>query len=73
MLDPNFISILTNFITVQKLKASRKNEVNSLALKKVNEIISEGLNRMLEKAWHDLMPITLLEQSREVNHSLLHL
>ena len=31
------------------------------------EIVSEGLNRMLEKAWHDLMPITLTEQSREVN------
>ena len=31
------------------------------------EIISQGLNQIFERAWHDLMPITLTEQSREVN------
>ena len=67
VMDPNFISILTNSYYGGQIETIKENERSSQVLERLIEIISEGLNRMLERAWHDLMPITLTEQSREVN------
>ena len=69
VMDPNFISILTNSYyggEIESIKEKRS-EFTSTE-ERLIEIISEGLNRMLEKAWYDLMPITLTEQSRDGNY-----
>ena len=68
VMDPNFISILTNSYYGGQIEAikEKRSEFTSTE-ERLIEIVSEGLNRMLEKAWYDLMPITLVEQSREVN------
>ena len=68
VMDPNFISILTNSYYGGQIEAikEKRSEFTSTE-ERLIEIVSEGLNRMLERAWHDLMPITLTEQSREVN------
>ena len=68
VMDPTFISILTNSFYGGQLgpDKSKKNEFTSTEDRLI-EIISEGLNRMLEAAWKDLMPINLSVQGREVN------
>jgi flagellar motor switch protein FliM len=68
VLDPNFISVLTNSYYGGQIESfkEKRSEFTSTE-ERLIEIISEGLNRMLEKSWHDLMPVTLTEQSREVN------
>lgn len=68
VMDPNFISILTNSYyggQIETIK-DKRSEFTSTE-ERLIEIVSQGLNKMLERAWHDLMPITLTEQSREVN------
>jgi flagellar motor switch protein FliM len=68
VMDPTFISILTNSFYGGQLgpDKSKKTEFTSTEDRLI-EIISEGLNRMLEAAWKDLMPINLTVQGREVN------
>jgi len=68
VMDPTFISILTNSFYGGQLgpDKSKKTEFTSTEDRLI-EIISEGLNRMLESAWKDLMPINLNVQGREVN------
>ena len=68
VMDPTFISILTNSFYGGQLgpDKSKKTEFTSTEDRLI-EIISEGLNRMLESAWKDLMPINLSVQGREVN------
>ncbi|MDG2355874.1 MAG: flagellar motor switch protein FliM [Paracoccaceae bacterium] len=68
VMDPTFISILTNSFYGGQLgpDKSKKTEFTSTEDRLI-EIISEGLNRMLEAAWKDLMPINLSVQGREVN------
>ena len=63
-----FVSHLTNSYYGGQIEAikEKRSEFTSTE-ERLIEIVSEGLNRMLEKAWYDLMPITLVEQSREVN------
>ena len=68
VLDPSFISILTNSYyggKISKIK-TRKNEFTSTE-ERVIELVSEGLNSALEEAWKDLMRITITPSSREVN------
>ena len=68
VLDPNFVSILTNSYYGGQIEAIKEKRTEFTSTEeRLIEIVSEGINRMLEKAWHDLMPITLTEQSREVN------
>ncbi len=68
VMDPTFISILTNSFYGGQLgpDKSKKTEFTSTEDRLI-EIISEGLNRMLEAAWKDLMSINLSVQGREVN------
>jgi len=68
VMDPTFIAILTNSFYGGQLgpDKSKKTEFTSTEDRLI-EIISEGLNRMLESAWKDLMPVTLNVQGREVN------
>ena len=68
VMDPTFISILTNSFYGGQLgpDKSKKTEFTTTEDRLI-EIISEGLNRMLETAWKDLMPINLSVQGREVN------
>lgn len=68
VLDPTFISILTNAYyggKISKIK-NRKGEFTSTE-ERVIELISEGLNSALEEAWKDLMRISIIPTSREVN------
>ena len=68
VLDPTFISILTNAYyggKISKIK-NRKGEFTSTE-ERVIELISEGLNSALEEAWKDLMRISITPTSREVN------
>ena len=68
VLDPSFISILTNSYyggKISKIK-NRKNEFTSTE-ERVIELVSDGLNSALEEAWKDLMRISITPISREVN------
>lgn len=68
VIDPSFISILTNSYyggKVTPLK-NRRNEFTATE-ERVIELVTNGLNEMMEMAWKDLMPIHLNFQSREVN------
>ena len=68
VLDPNFISILTNAYYGGKIEAAgqRRNEFTTTE-ERVIELITDGLNETLETSWRDLTPIHLQLQSREVN------
>ena len=68
VMDPTFISVLTNSFYGGQIAPdkTKKTEFTSTEDRLI-EIISEGLNRMLESAWKDLMPINLSVQGREVN------
>ncbi len=68
VLDPKFISILTNSYYGGDIGAvkSKKTEFTSTEERLV-ELVSAGLNSVLEIAWKDLMPITISEIGREVN------
>jgi flagellar motor switch protein FliM len=68
VLDPNFISILTNAYYGGKIQAAgqRRNEFTTTE-ERVIELITDGLNETLEVSWRDLTPIHLQLQSREVN------
>ncbi|MBL6783231.1 MAG: flagellar motor switch protein FliM [Alphaproteobacteria bacterium] len=68
VLDPSFISILTNSYyggKISKIK-NRKGEFTSTE-ERVIELVSDGLNSALEEAWKDLMRINITPSSREVN------
>lgn len=68
VLDPNFISILTNSYYGGKIKpASQRRSEFTTTEERVIELVSEGLNETLQVAWKDLTPIHLQMQSREVN------
>ena len=67
VMDPNFISYLLILLWWSDRDIKEKRTEFTSTEERLIEIISQGLNKMLEKAWHDLMPITLTEQSREVN------
>ena len=68
VLDPSFISILTNSYyggKISKIK-SKRSEFTSTE-ERVIELVTEGLNSALEEAWKDLMRISINATSREVN------
>ncbi len=68
VLDPSFISILTNCYYGGKLASfpSKKAEFTATE-ERIIEIVSDGIRRCLENAWKDLMPITIRHVGREVN------
>ncbi len=68
VLDPSFISILTNCYYGGKLASfpSKKAEFTATE-ERIIEIVSDGITRSLETAWRDLMPISIRNIGREVN------
>lgn len=68
VLDPSFISVLTNCYYGGKLAnfPSAKAEFTATE-ERIIEIVSDGICQCLENAWKDLMPITIKHQAREVN------
>ena len=68
VLDPSFISILTNCYYGGKLASfpSKKAEFTATE-ERIIEIVSDGIRRCLESSWKDLMPITIRHAGREVN------
>jgi flagellar motor switch protein FliM len=68
VLDPQFISLLTNSYyggAVRSMKVT-KGEFTATE-QRVIEIVSEGLNEAMQVAWRDLMPLSFIVQSREEN------
>ncbi len=68
VLDPSFISILTNCYYGGKLASfpSKKAEFTATE-ERIIEIVTGGMVRSLENAWKDLMPISIRHIGREVN------
>ena len=68
VMDPSFISILTNCYYGGKLASlpSKKAEFTATE-ERIIEIVSGGIGRCLENAWKDLMPISIKNIGREVN------
>ena len=68
VLDPSFISILTNCYYGGKLASFPTKKAEFTATEeRIIEIVSDGLRRCLANAWKDLMPITIRHVGREVN------
>ena len=68
VLDPSFISILTNAYYGGNIESQHKARTEFTATEeRVVEIVSDGLNKTLAHAWKDLLPINLNLQNREVN------
>ncbi|MAQ06421.1 MAG: flagellar motor switch protein FliM [SAR116 cluster bacterium] len=68
VLDPSFISILTNCYYGGKLASFPTKKAEFTATEeRIIEIVSDGIRRCLENAWKDLMPITIRHVGREVN------
>ncbi len=67
-IQPKFISTLTAAFYGGTLSSggSQRNEFTTTE-ERVIEIVSAGLNNALTNSWRDLMPITLVEQGREIN------
>ncbi len=68
VMDPSFISILTNCYYGGKLASfpSKKAEFTATE-ERIIEIVSDGIGRALENAWKDLMPISIKSVGREIN------
>ena len=68
VMDPSFISILTNCYYGGKLASfpSKKAEFTATE-ERIIEIVSDGIARSLESAWKDLMPISIKNVGREIN------
>jgi len=68
VMDPSFISILTNCYYGGKLASFPLKKAEFTATEeRIIEIVSEGIGRALENAWKDLMPISIKNVGREVN------
>lgn len=67
-IQPQFISTLTAAFYGGALSSGGEKRAEFTATEeRVIELISEGLTAALSKAWRDLMPVTIIEQGREVN------
>ena len=68
VIDPNFVSLLTNSYYGGTIDKVTNNRTEFTATEeRVIEIISNGLSRGLESCWKDLIPLTLNVHSRETN------
>ncbi len=68
VMDPSFISILTNCYYGGKLASIPTKRAEFTATEeRIIEIVSGGIGRCLENAWKDLMPISIKHVAREVN------
>ena len=68
VMDPSFISILTNCYYGGKLASFPLKKAEFTATEeRIIEIVSDGISRALENAWKDLMPISIKNVGREVN------
>ena len=68
VMDPSFISILTNCYYGGKLASFPTKKAEFTATEeRIIEIVSDGIGRCLENAWKDLMPISIKNVGREVN------
>ena len=68
VMDPSFISILTNCYYGGKLASLPLKKAEFTATEeRIIEIVSDGIGRALENAWKDLMPISIKNVGREVN------
>ncbi len=68
VIDPSFISILTNAYYGGKIESlkSKRSEFTTTEDRLI-ELVTKGLNQVLEDAWNDLTPTTISYQSREIN------
>ena len=67
-IQPEFISTLTAAFYGGSLNSGGGKRAEFTATEeRVIELVSEGLMKALSASWRDLMPITLIEQGREVN------
>ena len=68
VMDPSFISILTNCYYGGKLASFPLKKAEFTATEeRIIEIVSDGIGRSLENAWKDLMPISIKNVGREIN------
>ena len=68
VMDPSFISILTNCYYGGKLASLPLKKAEFTATEeRIIEIVSDGISRSLENAWRDLMPISIKNVGREIN------
>ena len=68
VMDPSFISILTNCYYGGKLASFPLKKAEFTATEeRIIEIVSDGIGRALENAWRDLMPISIKNVGREIN------
>ncbi len=68
VMDPSFISILTNCYYGGKLASLPLKKAEFTATEeRLIEIVSDGIGRALENAWKDLMPISIKNVGREIN------
>ena len=68
VMDPSFISILTNCYYGGKLASLPLKKAEFTATEeRIIEIVSDGIGRALENAWRDLMPISIKNVGREIN------
>jgi flagellar motor switch protein FliM len=68
VLEPSFISILTNCYYGGKLANFPTSKAEFTATEdRIIEIVSDGMAQCLQAAWKDLMPITIKHQTREIN------
>ena len=68
VMDPTFISILTNCYYGGKLASFPLKKAEFTATEeRIIEIVSDGIGRSLENAWKDLMPISIKNVGREIN------
>lgn len=68
VMDPSFISILTNCYYGGKLASLPLKKAEFTATEeRIIEIVSDGIGRALENAWKDLMPISIKNIGREIN------
>ena len=68
VMDPSFISILTNCYYGGKLASFPLKKAEFTATEeRIIEIVSDGICRALENSWKDLMPISIKNVGREIN------
>lgn len=68
MVPPSFVSLLTEayYGGAVRYLPNRRNEFTATE-QRVIELVTTGLNRALEVAWRDLMPVQFTVQNREEN------
>ncbi len=67
-LPPDFISILTNSYYGGDLRINKVTRTEfTNTEERVIEIVTEGIGKVMEDAWVELMPVTLNTQTREIN------